>query len=272
MASAAQTSTHEAHPVGEEPAPFRVLRPEGSANIVITCDHASRTVPPALADLGLTTQDLSRHIGWDIGAADIATYLSAQLDAPAILSGVSRLVIDCNRYLDDPSSIPLVSDETPIPGNAGLSDTARQARRDTWFMPYHAAIEAVLAPRLRAGTSPIIVSIHSMTDRMRGAFRPWEIALSSGPDRRLTDPVLAALRAVPGMCVGDNEPYDLAPAEDYSTTTHAIRHGLHHVQVEFRQDRVATRGAAEALAQVFRDALVSGLHAIGRDARGHAHG
>jgi predicted N-formylglutamate amidohydrolase len=272
MASMAQTIATPTAEGENSPAAFHVLRPDGTANIVITCDHASRLVPPALADLGLQPSDLARHIGWDIGAADIAAYLSAHLDAPAVLSGISRLVIDCNRYPEDPSSIPLVSDGTSIPGNSGLSDAERRARFDTWFVPYHEAVETILAPRLRAGSEPVIVSIHSMTDRMRGTFRPWEIALSSGPDRRLTDPVLAALRAVPGLCVGDNEPYDLVPEEDFSTTTHAIRHGLHHVQVEFRQDRVGTRAEAEGYARVFLDALIDGLSAIGRDARGYPHG
>jgi predicted N-formylglutamate amidohydrolase len=252
-------------------APLRVLNPTGGANIVITCDHASNLVPDALAGLGLSQSDLERHIGWDIGAADIATHLARRLDATAVVSGVSRLVIDCNRYLEDPSSIPEVSDGTPVPANVNLSQSERRSRQEHWFWPYHRALDDVIASRLRAGRMPILVSIHSMTDRMAGRFRPWHIALSSGPDRRLSDPVLASLQKVAGLIVGDNEPYALVPTEDFSTTRHAINHGLHHVQVEFRQDLVGTPDAAARHADLFLEALIAGLRTIGRDAAGFEH-
>lgn len=249
--------------VTTDPAPVEVLRAQGRAAIVITCDHASRATPVGLGTLGLGEHELARHIGWDIGAADIARHLSARWDAPAILSGVSRLVIDCNRHLDDPASIPAISDGVTIPANASLDDAARRDRQMRWFWPYHRAVEAIVGERMDAERPPVIVSVHSMTDTMRGRFRPWEIALSSHEDRRLTDPVLAALRTVPGLTVGDNQPYNLDPAEDYSTPAHALRHGLHHVQVEFRQDRVATRPDAERSAAIFAAALEAGLAAIG---------
>lgn len=254
-----------------EPEPFRMVNPAGRANIVITCDHASHLVPADLASLGITQADLERHIGWDIGAADIAKRLAHRLDAKAVLSGVSRLVIDCNRYLDDPSSIPEISDGTRVPANVELSEGERRSRQDQWFWPYHHALDDVIGTLVRLGNKPVIVSIHSMTDRMAGLFRPWHIALSTGPDRRLSDPVLNALRAKPQLIVGDNEPYALVPAEDFSTTRHAIAHGLHHVQVEFRQDLVATEGEAIRYADVFADALIAGLGSIGRDAAGFDH-
>ena len=253
-----------------DPAPFAVLREDGRAGIVITCDHASHATPAALGTLGIDEGQLLRHIGWDIGAADIALYLSARFDAPAVLSGVSRLVIDCNRGLTDPASIPEASDGVTIPANARIGEADRRQRQANWFWPYHQAVEKIVQNRLAAGRPPVIVSVHSMTDRMRGQFRPWEIALSSHEDRRLTDSVLAALRETPGLVVGDNEPYNLDPAEDYSTPAHAIRHGLHHVQVEFRQDCVATRAGAERYAAIFAGALEAGLAAIGQGQAHHA--
>jgi predicted N-formylglutamate amidohydrolase len=259
-----------ASPPTIDPAPFAVLREDGRTGIVITCDHASHATPAALGNLGLREEQLLRHIGWDIGAADIARYLSARFDAPAILSGVSRLVIDCNRSLADPASIPEISDGVTIPANARISEEERRQRQERWFLPYHQAVERIVRNRLAAGRPTAIVSVHSMTERMRGQFRPWEIALSSHEDRRLTGPVLAALRTMPGLTVGDNEPYNLDPSEDYSTPAHALRHGLHHVQVEFRQDCVATRAGAEKYAAIFASALEAGLAAIGHGALNHA--
>jgi predicted N-formylglutamate amidohydrolase len=82
--------------------------------------------------------------------------------------------------------------------------------------------------------------------------------------------VLSALRENCALTIGDNEPYNLDPAEDFSTPTHALQFGLHHVQVEFRQDLVATQTEAERYAAIFADALLKGLRAVGRDAAGHA--
>jgi predicted N-formylglutamate amidohydrolase len=228
-----------------------ILRPDGASRFVFLCDHASNHVPEELCGLGVSTEDLERHIGWDIGAAGVTKVLSQHFDAPAILCGVSRLVMDCNRQLDAPDLIPEVSDGTFIHGNLGMDAAARAERIERWFRPYHDAVEAVLAGRV--GT--VLVSIHSMTPSMRGVARPWQIALSSYLDRSLADPVLAALRAPGDVVVGDNQPYDLDPAVDFSVPYHALRRGLPHIQVEFRQDEIADEDSQRLWALRFARAL-----------------
>src|SRR5580693_2759448 len=126
---------------------FRILRPEGKGRFVILCDHASNRVPEELENLGLPASELQRHIAWDIGAAGVSEELSNIFDAPAILCGTSRLVIDCNRQLDASDLIPEISDGTPVPGNRNLSTGERQSRIGQWFEPYHAAIESVIKER-----------------------------------------------------------------------------------------------------------------------------
>jgi predicted N-formylglutamate amidohydrolase len=217
----------------------RILRPQGSGRFVLFCDHATNHIPDELGDLGLPAPELARHIAWDIGAAGVTEALSELLDAPAILSGVSRLVIDCNRHPDASDLIPEVSDGRVIPGNLHLDEAARAARIRRWFHPYHDAVESVFLGREARGVPSIAISIHSMTASLAGEPRPWQIALSSHLDRRLTDPVLAALRRPGDVAVGDNQPYDLDPAVDYSTPFHALRRDLPHLQVEFRQDEIA---------------------------------
>jgi predicted N-formylglutamate amidohydrolase len=221
---------------GAEP---RILRPQGSGLFVLFCDHATNYLPAELADLGLPASELARHIAWDIGAAGVTEALSEILDAPAILCGVSRLVIDCNRQLDASDLIPEVSDGTVIPGNLRLDQADRAARIERWFHPYHEAVESVFLAREATGVQSVAVSIHSMTASLGGERRPWQIALSSYLDRGLTDAVLAALRHPGDVVVGDNQPYDLDPEVDYSTPFHALRRKLPYLQVEFRQDEIA---------------------------------
>ena len=216
----------------------RVVRPQGTGRFVFFCDHASNYIPAELHDLGLPASELARHIAWDIGAAGVTEALSEIFDAPAILSNASRLVIDCNRRLTASDLIPEVSDGTVIPGNLRLSDAAKAARIERWFHPYHNAVESILVERETRGVESIAVSVHSMTPFLAGQPRPWKIALSSHLDRSLADPVLAALRRPGDVAVGDNQPYDLDPEVDYSIPFHALRRGLPHIQVEFRQDEI----------------------------------
>jgi predicted N-formylglutamate amidohydrolase len=240
--------------------PFEVVNGEGSAPIVIVCDHASNALPPGL-DLGVGEADMQRHIAWDIGAARIALWLAARFDAPAVISGASRLLIDCNRRLQDPTLIPSKSDGTVVPANLDLKPAERERRIAAYFEPYHAACRDVVQTRYGSGRKPLFVSIHTMTDRMNGAFRPWEIALSSNENRRATDPALVSLRKANSVAIGDNEPYDMSPNEDYSTPEHALSRGLDYLQVEFRQDIVATKAGQERLAAIFAEAITAAVKA-----------
>ena len=237
----------------------RVLRPGGTGRFVIFCDHASNFVPAELNQLGLSASELTRHIAWDIGAAGVTEILSEIFDSPAILCSTSRLVIDCNRQLNARDLIPEISDGTVVPGNCGLSEAARTHRTENWFHPYHDAVESVFLDREARGVESIALSIHSMTDSLAGVPRPWQIALSSQQDRSLADPVLTALRKPGDVTVGDNQPYDLDPAVDYSTPFHALRRNLPHVQVEFRQDEIEDAARQLLWARRFSLALRSAV-------------
>lgn len=239
-----------------DPTAPRIVRPRGSGRFVFFCDHAGNHIPAGLHDLGLPSSELARHIAWDIGAAGVTEALSRIFDAPAIFSNTSRLVIDCNRHPNASDLIPEVSDGTVIPGNLHLSDAARAARIERWFQPYHNAIESILLEREKRGAQSVAVSVHSMTAFLAGQPRPWKIALSSHLDRSLAGPLLAALRRPGDVVVGDNQPYDLDPEVDYSVPFHAIRRGLPHIQVEFRQDEIAQTATQRHWAVRFARALM----------------
>lgn len=236
-------------------APFDIVNPQGKAEIVIVCDHASNALPPEIGSLGVSAADMQRHIAWDIGAEPIARYLANVFDAPAVLCGSSRLVIDCNRQLRDPTLIPSASDGTLVPANEGLTAQERQRRIHAYFHTYHDACRQVIAAGLDKSDRPLFVSIHSMTERMNGVYRPWEISFSSNEDRQATSRVLSALHEMPGLVVGDNEPYNMDPAQDYSTPEHALSRGLDYLQVEFRQDLVTTAEGQKRFAEIFVEAI-----------------
>jgi len=249
----------------DEPA-FEILAPQGGACFVLTCDHASRRLPAEYGTLGLAAADLHRHIAWDIGAADVTRALSAEMDAPAVLSRYSRLLVDCNRAPGDPSRHPLVSDGTEIPGNTGLG-AAEAARRDRRFAePYHQAIARMVSgSESRLGHPPALVSIHSFTPTFRGEDRPWHVGiLWDEVDGRLPLPVLELLRGAGDLCVGDNQPYNARQPEGLTMRRHAEEPGLPHVLFELRQDLIDTPD--RAIAWAHRLALVLD-RALGRLSR-----
>lgn len=223
-----------------------VLNLQGAAPVLVICDHAGRRIPSWLGDLGLSERERARHIGWDIGAADMTRVLARRLDAPAVLCHVSRLVIDPNRRPGEPTSIPRVSDGTVIPANQQVSMAERRRRFRVSFVPYHRAVARQLAERRRRTRYAGIVSIHSCTDVMGGMWRPWHVGVLWNRDERLARPILERLREDKGLTVGANQPYSGRIHGGYSIPFHAERNGLPHVSFEVRQDLIGTCERAEA--------------------------
>ncbi len=243
----------------DDPPAWRAIHDHGRAPALLLCDHASNRVPSALGTLGLAPGQLDRHIAWDIGAAAVTERLAALLDAPALLSGYSRLVLDCNRHPGRAGSLPAVSDGIAIPGNVGLSDAEVAARIAALFHPYQAAIGARIARFAAAGTHPGLVSIHSFTPAMNGFQRPWHVGVLWDQDPRIALPLLDALSRQPGLVVGDNEPYSARDPHGYTMDAHGTRAGLPHILIEIRQDLIGCdAGAAEwadRLAQALKPIL-----------------
>jgi predicted N-formylglutamate amidohydrolase len=222
----------------DEPAPFRVENADGASPFVVICDHAGRRIPRSLGTLGLPAGELERHIAWDIGALGVASHLSALLDATLIAQTYSRLVIDCNRPLDAPTSIAICSERTDIPGNRSLRPEEAQARADEIFLPYHERIAAELDRRQAFGQAVVLVSMHSFTPVYMDAARPWQIGMLYHRDARLARAMLARIRSEGVWTAGDNEPYSVSDGSDYAIPVHAERRGIAHVEIEVRQDLV----------------------------------
>ncbi len=240
-----------------DPPPLEVINQDGAAALVLCCDHASNAVPAHMAGLGLPPAELARHIGWDIGAAAVTRLLARRFGCPAFLSGYSRLIIDCNRPLDSPTSIPPISDGTVIPANQDLSAAERRLRQAFFFAPYHQAIANFLERRLSAdGPPPVFVSLHSFTPVMEGFARPWQIGLLFEHDRRLVQPLKRALLALePRLFIGENEPYAIKGPSDYSIPVHGQGRFLPHIELELRQDLIEAEAGAAHYAELIARAL-----------------
>lgn len=224
-----------------DPPAYRCL-PGKDTRALLLCDHASNHVPEALAGLGLPPAELERHIASDLHAEALTVLLAQALQLPAVFHGVSRLVVDANRYFDDPSLCPEHSDGTAVPGNIGLGQRQRQQRWQQLHQPYHRAIAGWLGQRLAAGMYPALIAIHTFTPRLRdgSGTRPWHVGVLWNADGRMALPFMAWMREREGLVVGDNQPYSGRDGFGYTMAEHAEARGLPHLLVEVRKDLLAT--------------------------------
>lgn len=252
-------------------APFRRIDGDLTSGVLLLCDHAENTIPPAYGTLGLTAEDLGRHIAYDIGAAGVTEHLARALRAPALLTQYSRLLIDPNRGRDDPTLVMQLSDGRVVPGNAVLDDAEIEARIEHYYAPYHRAIDMAIDAAVAAGKPPVILAIHSFTQAWKSVPRPWHVGVLWDKDPRLACALLRELAAIPGIAVGDNVPYSGQLKGD-TLYQHGTLRGLAHALIEVRQDLIlgpeGQEEWGERLASVVRKVLAADpsprLHVIER--------
>lgn len=229
---------------GDWPEPVEILNAGSRTPLVLICDHASNHIPAAYGRLGVAEPDLERHIAYDIGAAAVTRALAARLGAPAFLGTYSRLLVDLNRPFGAPTSMPVLSEATRIPGNENLDATELALRRSRIFDPFHAAIGAFMDRR--GNGASLIVAIHSFTPVFLGVARPWHVGILHEARSPLAAIFLDALRGEPGLVVGENVPYEIEREGDYAIPVYGTDRGNPAVLVEIRHDLIATAQGAAA--------------------------
>ncbi|MFD1611791.1 N-formylglutamate amidohydrolase [Sphingomonas tabacisoli] len=204
------------------------------SGILVVVDHASRDVPDDI-DLGIDPALIDRHIGWDIGAADLGQALCRRFGCPGLFGDVSRLVLDLHREEDSAALIPESSDGHAIPGNHALTDSERRGRIERFWRPYHGKLAELVAETRPA----LIAAVHSFTPRLEtsvGPDRPWQVGILYNQDDRAARLAIAELRAV-GIETGDNEPYS-GKLLNATMNMHAEANGIPYLAIEVRNDLI----------------------------------
>lgn len=227
---------------------------------LVTCDHASNTVPPTVGggDLGLSREDMERHIAYDVGAYGLSQHLGTLLKAPVVASNFSRLVIDPNRGEDDPTLLMKLYDGSIIPANRNADAAETERRLNLCYRPYHEQLR-----RMAALPHAIIVSVHSFTRQLRGREpRPWHVGVLYAGDDRLARPLISLLEAEGDLIVGDNEPYSGHLPGD-AIDKHAIALGRPNVLIELRNDLIADHEGQKHWAERLAPILVRAFELSG---------
>jgi predicted N-formylglutamate amidohydrolase len=239
---------------------FDLINQGGRSSLVLICEHASYAVPKEYQGLGISSEEIRRHIGWDIGARAVVESLAQALDAPAVCAGYSRLLIDCNRNLNDHDLIVPESDGTTVLGNQDLSEEELKKRIEWFYQPYHAAIDRLLISRRNRQT--IVLSIHSFTPILGKKERQFDLGILFDCYDDLAQEMGQRLRHC-GYRVRYNEPYSGYDGLIFSARSHGERHGLIYLELEINNslithpERAAQIG--ERMSSVFH-ALFSGTN------------
>jgi predicted N-formylglutamate amidohydrolase len=232
---------------------------DSATHMLIIGDHASNHVPSDV-DLGIDPALLETHIAVDIGVADLAVALAARMEIPAILGGVSRLVVDLNREVDAPHIIPITSDGHPIPGNA-VSYEVRANRIDRFWQPYHDKISQLIEeyhPKL-------LISLHSFTPQLASdpaQLRPWQVGVLYNDDARAARIAIPLLEAA-GVIVGDQLPYS-GKRLNASMNLHGEARGIAYLGLEMRQDLIGDADGIARWADIVIPVIAQVVAGVGR--------
>ena len=246
----------------DEPGPYKILNPLAELPILLVCDHASCRFPASLGDMGLDPFARRCHLAVDIGAGSLTERLAESLGVTAVLHQYSRLVVDCNRDLMDPSAFLVYGDGIRVPGNTNLHKDEKDLRAETLYWPYHRAVDEQVQRLRNAGAAPAFIAVHSFTPVMNGESRPWQMGVLWDKDTRLRDIFLEGFTEA-GYFVGDNEPYSGKAPQDFTIDHHAEDIGLPHIGIEIRQDLIDDEAGVEEIAAVMHRIIESIPERIG---------
>lgn len=232
--------------------PFQIIPAASDTPLFLFGDHASRHIPERYDNLGLSGDDLTRHIAWDIGTEAVIRGLCQRFKCSAVIAGFSRLLIDPNRSKRMATLIPESSDGTLIPGNQNVDAVARAERIETLYTPYHTAISEAL----NGLSSPLTISLHSFTPKPNmGDVRHLDMGLLVKHDEGTAEDFKNALyRLAPKLSVGINEPYS-AHDLNHTIDVHVAPRALPHLAIEIRQDHISHDQGIARYVKLLGDAL-----------------
>jgi N-formylglutamate deformylase len=167
------------------------------APLILAFPHGGTEVPPEFGDGLRLLRFAQRDTDWQI--REIYTGLA---DATLVWTDVSRSIIDCNR---DPSGASLYPGQATT-GLAPLTDFDGEplyramrepdaqecdARRDAYFWPYHAALQAEIDRLCALHPRVVVYDCHSIRSRVPRLFEGDLPELNIGTDQGKTcDPAL----------------------------------------------------------------------------------
>ncbi len=148
-----------------------------SLHLLITCEHAVNTIPPAWQYLFARQKAvLNTHRAIDFGALELAQALQQQYpQCDYFIAKASRLLIECNRSINHPRCF---SEFT-----TGLDETSKQEIIADYYQAYRNQVIQTVKNNCKTGLQTLHLSIHSFTPELNGIVRNADLGLLYDPRR-----------------------------------------------------------------------------------------
>jgi len=215
--------------------------------VVLTCEHAGHVLPEPWSWGAEDRWLIDTHWACDLGAGAFTRRLAELLDAPAVLSTFSRLLVDPNRPLDSDTLFRKEADGRTIALNASVDAAERNRRLEGFYHPYHEAASELV----RRSSADVVFGVHTFTPHYEGQTRSLEVGVLFDRDEALGHALVAHLRDA-GFVAAPNEPYSGKEGLAFSPVLHATEFGRQALEVEVRQDLVVEGAFAARLAEALR--------------------
>mgnify|MGYP001216798159 CR=1 FL=1 len=225
-------------------------------SILLVADHASNFIPKEYFNLGLSKELIESHIAYDIGIKQLALKLQKKLKTHLVIGEYSRLLIDLNRGIMDPTLISSISHGIQINRNFNLSNRDKRFRINNIYNSYHNEISKII----KKNKINILISLHSFTPYYKNKKRDIKFGILSNNDRRFSDIIIEIL-SKKGYRVGDNQPYEGNLFED-TMYRHGLRNGLLHTLIETRNDLLQSQKGISNISNVLFEVIKSSKQKI----------
>ena len=144
--------------------------------LIVTCEHSDNKVPAEYRHLfELNPEILETHRGYDIGALELTKTISEHLKSEAFAHDVSRLLVDTNRSLDNPTAFSEFMDDVD-------KDTRRSIVKE-YYLPYREKVKKVINRLISNGNTVMHLSVHTFTPQLNGESRDVDIGILFDPKR-----------------------------------------------------------------------------------------
>ena len=224
--------------------------------ILFIADHASNYIPNSLENLGLNKKLFNTHIAYDLGIKELCINLSKLLKSKYITGAHSRLIIDLNRDVSDPTLIPEIVDGKIIVKNVNLSENEKRKRISEIYNKYHDNIRSTI----KCDHITILISLHSFNPIFKKEKRNIHFGILSNQDRRLSNYIITEMKRRK-LKVGDNEPYEGNLIGD-TMYKHGLKNNLHHTLIEIRNDLLSSPTKVHRVSALLKDVINNSINRI----------
>lgn len=146
--------------------------------VIISCEHAGNKVPPEYRHLfDADPAVLNTHRGLDIGALELTQTLGKTLDTDIYVHKISRLIVDLNRSLHNPSAFSEFME--------GVDRNARKQLVRDYYLPHRKQVGQLVEKSVRNREPVFHLSVHTFTPKLGGVVRNADIGFLYDPRRDL---------------------------------------------------------------------------------------